>query len=53
MKFLPYVTAGLILAASAISFFYFKSPDIAQMLLIIAGFMLLITIVFRKQLAKK
>jgi len=53
MKNLLYVIAGLLIIIWAIIFFGFDAYEYVHMLLVLAGFIILIRLVFRKQLSKK
>lgn len=53
MKNLLFVIAGLLIIIWAIVFFGFDSYEYVHILLVLAGFIILIRIVFRKQLSIK
>jgi hypothetical protein len=53
MKNLLYVIAGLVIIIWAIVFFGFESYEWVHMLLVLAGFIILMRLVFRKQLSNK
>lgn len=53
MKYSLYVIAGLLIIIWAIVFFGFDSYDYVHLLLVLAGFIILIRTVFMKQLSNK